>query len=97
MPAYILDRVKNWLFAALLAVLVVAFAAPQNLPVLAYKTALVTLAVVVGYLASRMLYIRLNAGIREGSERAHPEMTRQLVLARAIIVAGIVLGFCFGL
>lgn len=49
-------RMPAWWVASIVAVGLVGWVAPQQLEVLVYKLALVTIAVKVGYWADRLLY-----------------------------------------
>lgn len=51
-----LPRMAEWLLAALLLTIVIAFTSPQQLPVVLYKLALISLAAVVAYWLDRSFF-----------------------------------------
>jgi hypothetical protein len=88
-------RLYDWLLVAALLMGVVWWLAPQNLPVLLYKLALVTLAGVVGYRLDRALfpYGRPHEWMHPG----HHIIGVGCMLRRAIIVAAAMIGVTLGL
>ncbi|WP_314972660.1 putative holin [Comamonas testosteroni] len=51
-----IPRMTGWLLLAVALVAVIAFVSPQQLPVVAYKLSLISLAVITGYWLDRSLY-----------------------------------------
>lgn len=84
-------RLFGWLVVALVLLAFLAWLAPQQLPVVAYKLSLVTLAVVLAYWLDRALF---------PYQRPHGLKGMVAVIAscrRALIVLACVLGLTLGL
>ena len=90
-----LFRMWDWWAYALVAALFVAWIAPAQLQVTAYKVSLVTLALVMGYLADRALFKRAADRIDWNQPRDAYSAAR--LIARALIVLAVVLGVTQGL
>jgi hypothetical protein len=91
-----LHRMRVWLVITALLLAVIGYMAPQQLPVVGYKLALVTLAAVVAYQIDRTLFARA------------PHITAELLvhnqylagarlIARALVFVGAVLGMTLGI
>ncbi|MBZ9610790.1 putative holin [Rheinheimera maricola] len=99
MPArrtFALPRLTLWAIVAVILLFAIAMVSPQQLPVVLYKLALVTLASVLGYWVDRSLfpYDRPHTYAETGEDL----MPRGLaMLRRALIVLACVLGLTLGL
>lgn len=89
-----LIRFSVWWSATAIALIIVALYAPQQVPVLVYKILQVTIAVTVGYLADRSLFGHLGA-ISEAPQQGSFGAAR--IIARALIVVGVILGLTLGI
>lgn len=90
-----LPRMWDWWVYAVLSIGFVAWLAPAQLPVTAYKVSLVTLALVIGYLADRALFKRAADRIEPGQARDVYSAAR--LVARALVVFAVVLGVTHGI
>jgi hypothetical protein len=90
-----LPRLLDWLLATCGLLALIWWLAPQNLPVIVYKLALVTLAGVVGYRLDRALfpYARPHEWMVDG----HHLIGGVCMLRRAIIVSAAMIGVTMGL
>ena len=88
-------RMWDWWLTALVAAAVVAWLAPAQLQITAYKVSLVTIAIVLGYWADRALFKRAADRIEERSLRDFYASAR--IVARAIVVLAVVLGLTQGI
>lgn len=88
-------RLIDWLLVAVALVALIWWLAPQNIPVLLYKLALVSLAGVVGYWLDRALfpYARPHDWMVDG----HHLIGVGCMLRRAVIVAAAMIGVTLGL
>lgn len=96
MPTLQLPRLFIWIILSLVLIAAIAFISPQQLPVVLYKVALVSLAVVLGYWLDRALfpYDRPHTYAETGEDL----MPRGIaMLRRALIVLACVLGLTLGL
>lgn len=84
-------RLFGWGLTALLLVMALAWLAPQQLPVVAYKLTLVTLAVVLAYWLDRALFPYQRPHKLEGWVAVFASCRR------ALIVLACVLGLTLGL
>ncbi|MBI4521697.1 MAG: hypothetical protein HY701_12725 [Gemmatimonadetes bacterium] len=91
---YAVQRVWTWMLASVLALAVVAWVAPQQVSVLVYKLAQVTFAITVAYWADRTLF-RFAPAIERGMPR--DQLSAARVIARALIVLAILVGFTIGI
>ena len=89
-----LRRLRGWWIAALIAVAAVAVAAPQQLPVLAFKVAQVTIAALLAYGVDRSLLC--NA---PGIDALMPRDTYSAarIVARAILALAVMLALALGI
>ncbi|EBA9761049.1 hypothetical protein CFJ40_02100 [Salmonella enterica] len=102
-------RLWGWLLAAAVMFLVIAVVSPQQLPVVIYKLALISLAAVLGYWLDRSLFPKARPG---QFQRHTPQLMNlgrypvetgcHLVFAatlirRAVIVAAVCLAVAMGL
>lgn len=87
-------RMWGWLVLSAVLLLLIHATAPQQVEVIVYKTALVTLAAALAYLVDRSLYRRLR-----GINTAMPQdmLSAARVLARAIVLLAIVVGITGGI
>lgn len=107
-----LPRLTSWLILAALLAVLIALVSPAQLPVVAYKLSLISLAAVVAYWLDRALfpYARpdgyLAADWRCGLVDARVDYPIAdgyawvfigAMLRRAVIVAGVVIGVALGL
>lgn len=102
-------RLGGWLLTALLLFVVIGCVSPQQLPVVIYKLALITLAAVLGYWLDRSLfpksrpgqYLRhehkLMADGRYPVQTGHHMVFSAVLLRRAIIVSAVCLAVAMGL
>lgn len=90
-------RLLGWAIVALLLQIVLAVLAPQQLPVLLYKVALVTQGAVLAYWIDRALfpYARPHVLLRRVDDCYYPAALA--MLRRALIVLACVLGLTLGL
>lgn len=96
MPNFTLPRLTLWAIAAIVLLCAIAFISPQQLPVVLYKLALVTLACVLGYWVDRALYPYDRPHTYE--ECGEDLLPRGLaMLRRSLIVLACVLGLTLGL
>ena len=109
-PQSRLPRLTLWVFVTMALMICLALAAPEQMPVIAYKVALVTLGVVLAYWLDRALfpYARPHACLQNrnapgGGWTDDAEAYRYTAafaaacLRRALIVLACVLGLTLGL
>ncbi|HDP5134919.1 TPA: putative holin [Escherichia coli] len=102
-------RLRGWLVAAVLLLLIIALVSPQQLPVVVYKLSLISLAAVLGYWLDRSLFPKARPGQylkhdeRLMAEGRWPVQTglhlvfATALLRRALIVAAVCLAVAMGL
>ena len=102
-------RLRGWLVAAVLLLLIIALVSPQQLPVVVYKLSLISLAAVLGYWLDRSLFPKARPGQylkhdeRLMAEGRWPVQTglhlvfAAALLRRALIVAAVCLAVAMGL
>ncbi|WXN04043.1 putative holin [Escherichia coli] len=102
-------RLRGWLVAAVLLLLIIALVSPQQLPVVVYKLSLISLASVLGYWLDRSLFPKARPGQylkhdeRLMAEGRWPVQTglhlvfAAALLRRALIVAAVCLAVAMGL
>lgn len=78
-----LPTMKGWIVTAVLAIAYVAYSAPQNLSVLAYKVALIATAAVIAHWLDNSFFEDKSEDVSE--------------IARSVVFLGVVLGFTLGL
>lgn len=84
-------RMFDWFLYALVLVAIVAAVAPQNIPVVVYKLALVSLAGLMGYRLDRSLFPYARP------DQCAESVTGAAMLRRAIIVAAFMIAVSLGL
>lgn len=95
-------RMLDWLMAAIVLTGLIAFLAPHQLPVTAYKLSLVSAAAVVGYWLDRSLfpYARPDQFGRWGNElfinATQADVFSACMQRRAIIIAACIIGVSLG-
>ncbi|OZI15152.1 hypothetical protein CE195_03720, partial [Sodalis-like symbiont of Philaenus spumarius] len=67
-------RLAGWLAVSLALLLLIGLVSPQQLPVVLYKLALITLAAVVGYWLDRSLFPKARPG--QYLHHDHPEVAQ---------------------
>lgn len=85
-------RLVDWWIIAGLCVVAIAFIAPHQLAVTAYKLSLVSLAAVVGYRIDRSAfpYARPDAeAVTPGIERAAAWIRRAIIIAAAMVAVSL--------
>lgn len=87
-------RLVRCLLITLLLVAVIGAIAPEQLPVLLFKLALVTLAVWVAYWVDRALFPYARPHDYQGKDS---ELFKACMMRRAVIVVGVVLAVSLGL
>ncbi|WP_445364411.1 putative holin [Microbulbifer sp. ANSA003] len=104
----ILPRLSFWLLMAIALLLAIGFFSPQQLPVVLYKTSLVTGAVVLGYWLDRSLFhyarphdmfqqaLQIQTDSLDGA-RAMRLNASLATLRRTVIILACVLGLTLGL
>ena len=102
-------RLRGWLVAAMLLLLIIALVSPQQLPVVVYKLSLISLAAVLGYWLDRSLFPKARPGQylkhdeRLMAEGRWPVQTglhlvfSAALIRRALIVAAVCLAVAMGL
>ncbi|HIA7749082.1 TPA: putative holin [Escherichia coli] len=102
-------RLRGWLVAAVLLLLIIAPVSPQQLPVVVYKLSLISLAAVLGYWLDRSLFPKARPGQylkhdeRLMAEGRWPVQTglhlvfSAALIRRALIVAAVCLAVAMGL
>ncbi|HDP8080637.1 TPA: putative holin [Escherichia coli] len=102
-------RLRGWLVAAVLLLLIIALVSPQQLPVVVYKLSLISLAAVLGYWLDRSLFPKARPGQylkhdeRLMAEGRWPVQTglhlvfSAALIRRALIVATVCLAVAMGL
>jgi len=90
-----IPRMSGWTLITIGLVAAIWVVSPKQLEVVAYKTLLLTLAVVLSYHADRAIFKRVR-------DRLGPDMPRDIfaaarLLSRALIFLGCVLGLTLGL
>ena len=102
-------RLRGWLVAAVLLLLIIALVSPQQLPVVVYKLSLISLAAVLGYWLDRSLFPKARPGPylkhdeRLMAEGRWPVQTglhlvfSAALIRRALIVAAVCLAVAMGL
>ncbi len=88
-------RMWDWWLTAIIAAAVIAWIAPAQLQVTAYKVSLVTIGVVLGYWADVALFKHAADRVAESSPRDLYSSLR--LIARALIVAAVILGVTQGI
>ncbi|WJV52767.1 putative holin [Prodigiosinella aquatilis] len=104
-----LERLFGWQITAVLLLAVIALVSPQQLPVVIYKIALITLAAVLGYWLDRSLFPKaalgqylkhepslMDVGLYPVKTGYHMVFAAALI-RRAIIVAAVCLAVAMGL
>ncbi|HFV2344666.1 TPA: putative holin, partial [Escherichia coli] len=101
-------RLRGWLVAAVLLLLIIALVSPQQLPVVVYKLSLISLAAVLGYWLDRSLFPKARPGQylkhdeRLMAEGRWPVQTglhlvfSAALIRRALIVAAVCLAVAMG-
>ena len=89
-----LRRMPGWWGASIVALAVIVAIAPQQISVLVYKLAQVTIGVKVSYWADRALF-RNAPGITSGMPRDTFSAAR--ILARAVIAFAVIVGLTIGI
>lgn len=84
-------RMFDWLVIAAVLLVIVYLIAPQNLPVVIYKLALVSLAGLMGYRLDRSLFPYARP------DQCAESVTGMAMLRRAIIVAAFMIAVSIGL
>lgn len=89
-----MTRVGGWILTTALLLVGIYYLAPQQLEVIAYKAALVTLAATLAYMIDRTLYQNLS-----GTPTMTPGdvLSAARTLSRAIVLLAIVLGLTGGI
>lgn len=87
-------RFGSWWLIALIPLTGVVFIAPQQIEVLAFKVGQLAVAVLLAYLADRVLFDQAPK-IQKGMHR--DTVTAARIIARAIIALAITLGLTLGL
>jgi hypothetical protein len=89
-------RLLGWLLAALLLLLAIAWLSPQQLPVVLYKSALVSLGAVMAYWVDRAYfpYDRPHTYAETGEDLLPRGLA---MLRRALIAVACILGLTLGL
>ncbi|HGJ5882738.1 putative holin [Arsenophonus sp.] len=109
LPPFKTPRLSGWLLTAAGLLLVIGLVSPQQLPVVLYKLALITLAAVVGYWLDRSLFPKARPG--QYLHHDHPAVAQgrhpvrggchqvfaAAQLRRAVIVAAVCLAVATGL
>ncbi|EFH3103925.1 hypothetical protein GSY44_05635 [Escherichia coli] len=102
-------RLRGWLVAAVLLLLIIALVSPQQLPVVVYKLSLISLAAVLGYWLDRSLFPKARPGQylkhdeRLMAEGRWPVQTglhlvfSAALIRRALIVVAVCLAVAMGL
>ena len=88
-------RMWDWVLYSLVLLGLIWWIAPQQLPVVAYKAALMAFAVVAAYLADRALFKRVRDRIDENMPRDIFSAAR--LIARALVFLGVVKGITLGI
>lgn len=99
-----IPRLGGWALIALALMLLLSYEHPQQMGVVLYKCALVTLAAVLGYWVDRSMfpYARPHKQIRECEKECIGHSRIQLVptllmMRRAVIVLACILGLTLGM
>lgn len=103
-------RLGGWLLTAVALIVIIAQVSPQQIPIVVYKLALISLAAVLGYWLDRSLFPDSSPGtlMTEGMPRdcnyEHPGslidwyvVLAAALIRRAIIVAAVCLSVAMGL
>lgn len=90
-----IPRMTDWTIVTVFLVGVIWWVSPQQLPVVAYKTAQLTLAIVISYHADRAIFARVRD--RLGPDMPRDSFAAARLIARALIFLGCVLGLTLGL
>lgn len=91
MPSLKLPRLTTWILITVALLLAIAWISPHQLPVVLYKSALVTQGAVLGYWIDRTLFTSRPHDMELGTTRSLAE------LRRAAIVLACILGLTLGL
>jgi hypothetical protein len=91
----LVPRLPGWYIAAALLVVGIWWISPQQLPVVAYKTLLVALAVVLSYIADRSMFARVTDRLQGKMRRDVFSASR--VLARAFVFLAVMIGMTLGI
>lgn len=83
-------RMAEWAFIAVVLLLILAYTAPQQIPVFAYKANLVAFFAFMGYWIDRRLFQYTRPVSAEGDYI--PDNINKQELRRAIIVAAVIIG-----
>lgn len=83
-------RMAEWAFIAVVLLIILAFTAPQQIPVFVYKANLVAFFAFMGYWLDRRLF-RYTRPVQEGGGYIPEDINKQ-ELRRAIIVAAVIIG-----
>lgn len=89
-----LPRMWDWILLTVLLFGLVAWIAPQQLPVVLYKTLLVSLAAVISYWVDHSLRAHF---IRKITETLADIVVAAIIISRSLIFLGCVLGMTLGL
>lgn len=81
-------RMAQWAIIALFLLLIIAWVAPQQIPVMLYKMALVSQFAHLGYWVDRTLFPHGRPGDMLEAKDWHSTELRRAILVSAVIVAG---------
>lgn len=87
-------RLRGWLISSAVAAALIAFVAPQQLPVLVFKVAQVTIAIMLAYGADRSLFFNAPGLV---ADMPRDLLSAARILARAILALAVVLGLTLGI
>ena len=87
-------RLGGWWLVVVLAIVVVAFTEPQAMSVLPWKILQVAVAITIGYVADRTLYLKAPD---IDKDMPRDQVTTARLICRAIIVLGVIIGLTTGL
>jgi hypothetical protein len=90
-----MPRMWDWVIYMVILMALIWWVAPQQLQIVAYKAALMALAVILAYMADRALFKRVR-------DRVDAKMPRDVfsaarLMARALVFLGVVLGITLGI
>lgn len=86
-----IPRMSLWLFIAAALLAAIAWAAPQNIPVVGYKLALATSGAVLGYWIDRGIFPYARP------DKIEPDAGQVAQIRRALVVSAVVIGITLGL
>lgn len=87
-----MPRLSFFMLLAIVLLVVIFFLSPQQMPVILYKLALVTLAAVLGYWLDRHIFPYARPHASEGLfEQGIPMLRRALIVGAAMIAFAIAL------